>query len=109
MPIPGLLESVLDDSSMRQTTFVLLHGGWPFYKLAGAMLDKPNTYADFSAQTFYLSTHALSEVLCDWLEWQPEKALFGSDAYSDENTLLADWEEKEWLMTTTAREALALG
>ena len=26
-------------------------------------MDKPNIYLDFSAQTFYLSTHALAEVL----------------------------------------------
>ena len=32
-----------------------------------AMLDKPNTYTDFSAQTFYLTTHALTEVLRGWL------------------------------------------
>ncbi len=105
---PGLLEPLLNDPASRETNFVLIHGGWPFHKLAGAMLDKPNTYADFSAQTFYLSTQALAAVLRDWLEWQPEKVLFGSDAYSDPNTPLADWEEKAWLMTTTAREALAL-
>ncbi|MCA1817436.1 MAG: amidohydrolase [Acidobacteria bacterium] len=105
---PELLEPALGDPALQGTKFVLLHGGWPYHKVAMAMMDKPNTYADFSAQTFYLSARALSEVLRDWLEWQPEKVLFGSDAYSDENTPLADWEEKEWLMTTTAREALAL-
>lgn len=105
---PELLESAIGDPSLRGTKFVLIHGGWPYHKVAMAMTDKPNTYADFSAQTFYLSARALSEVLEDWLEWQPEKVLFGSDAYSDENTPLADWEEKEWLMTETAREALGL-
>jgi hypothetical protein len=105
---PELLEPALGDPSLRRTKFVLIHGGWPYHKVAMAMIDKPNTYADFSAQTFYLSARALSEVLQDWLEWQPEKVLFGSDAYSDENTPLADWEEKEWLMSQTAREALGL-
>jgi uncharacterized protein len=104
---PALLESVFDDRTLRATKFVMIHGGWPFEKLAGAMLDKPGIYADFSAQTFYLSRHALSEILRGWLEWQPEKVLFGSDAYSDPNTPLADWEEKTWLTTTVAREALA--
>lgn len=105
---PELLEPALGDPALRGTKFVLIHGGWPYHKVAMALMDKPNTYADFSAQTFYLSARALGEVLQDWLEWQPEKVLFGSDAYSDENTPLADWEEKEWLMTRTAREALGL-
>jgi len=33
----------------------------------------------------------------------PEKVLFGSDAYSDANTPLSDYEEKQWLMTDKAR------
>ena len=73
-----------------------------------AMLDKPNTYADFSAQTFYLTTHALAEVLRGWLAWHPEKVLFGTDAYSDAETPLTDYEEKQWLMTYKARRALAI-
>ena len=87
---------------------MLLHGGWPFALNAQAMMDKPNTYADFSAQTFYLTTHALAEVLRGWLEWHPEKVLFGSDAYSDANTPLSDYEEKQVLMTQKSRRALAI-
>ena len=34
--------------------------------------------------------------------------LFGSDAYSDVDSPLADWEEKQWLMTHKARRALAI-
>jgi predicted TIM-barrel fold metal-dependent hydrolase len=62
------------------------------------MIDKPNTWTDFSAQTFYLGTHQLAAVLRDWLSWHPEKVLFGSDAYSDTDSPLTDWEEKEFLM-----------
>jgi hypothetical protein len=72
------------------------------------MMDKPNIYADFSAQTFYLSTHALAEVLRGWLEWHPEKVLFGTDAYSDQDTPLSDFEEKQWLLTEKSRDALAI-
>jgi predicted TIM-barrel fold metal-dependent hydrolase len=72
------------------------------------MLDKPNTYADFSAQTFYLTTHALAEVLRGWLAWHPERVLFGSDAYSDANTPLSDYEEKQGLMAEKSRRALAI-
>jgi hypothetical protein len=42
------------------------------------------------------------------LEWHPEKVLFGSDAYSDANTPLSDYEEKQWLVTDKARRALAI-
>ena len=104
---PLLLEPFLNDEALRGTRFVLLHGGWPFARQAGVMLQKPNVYLDFSAQTFLRSTRALSQVLEEWLAWYPEKVLFGSDAYS-EDTPLANWEEKVWLATRTAREALSL-
>jgi predicted TIM-barrel fold metal-dependent hydrolase len=71
------------------------------------MLIKPNAYADFSAQTFLRSTRTLARVLEEWLEWYPEKVLFGTDAYPDD-TPLANWEEKVWLATRTSRQALAL-
>jgi uncharacterized protein len=105
---PELLENALNHKRLRKTRFVLLHGGWPWHLVAQAMMDKPNTYADFSAQTFYLNTHALAEVLRGWLSWHPEKVLFGSDAYSDLDSPLVDWEEKQWLMTHKARRALAI-
>lgn len=104
---PMLLETMFNDPALRQTNFVIIHGGWPFEREAGVMLIKPNVYADFSTQTFLRSTEALSEVLREWLEWYPEKVLFGTDAYPDD-TPLANWDEKLWLATRTAREALAL-
>lgn len=105
---PLLLETALNSKALRNTRFVLVHGGWPFAQHAQAMMDKPNTYVDFSAQTFYLTTRALAEVLRGWLGWQPEKVLFGSDAYSDVNTPLSDYEEKQVLTTQRARRALAI-
>ncbi len=104
---PLLLEAMFNDVALRQTNFVMVHGGWPFEREAGVMLLKPNVYADFSAQTFLRSTEELSEVLRAWLEWYPEKILFGTDAYP-EDTPLASWEEKLWLTTRTSRQALAL-
>ena len=71
------------------------------------MLIKPNTYADFSTQEFMGSTESLSKTLRAWLEWYPEKILFGTDAYS-ENTPLGNWEEKLWLATRTSQKALAI-
>jgi len=105
---PLLLETALNSKALRNTRFVLLHGGWPFALNAQAMMDKPNTYGDFSAQTFYLTTHALAEVLRGWLAWHPERVLFGSDAYSDANTPLSDYEEKQVLMAQKSRRALAI-
>ena len=104
---PMLLESVFNDPDQRNTKFVMIHGGWPFEKEAGAMLQKPNVYADFSAQTFLRSTHALSETIRAWLEWHPEKVLFGTDAATP-NSPLINWEEYAWLSTKTARNALAI-
>ena len=105
---PGLLESALGSAPLRKTNFVLVHGGRPFTSTAQAMLDKPNTYADFSAQTFYLTPHALAEVLRGWLGWHPEKVLFGTDAHSDVDSSLTGYEERQWLMTYKARRALAM-
>jgi hypothetical protein len=105
---PALLEKQINLRALRNTNFVLLHGGWPYHAVAQAMLDKPNTWADFSAQTFYLGTHQLAAVLRDWLSWQPEKVLFGTDAYSDTDSPLTDWEEKEVLLASKARRALAI-
>ncbi len=103
---PMLLESVFNDPDQRNTKFVMLHSRWPFDKEAGAMLVKPNVYADFSAQAFLRSTHALSETIRAWLEVYPEKVLFGTMAHRV--STLIDWEELAWLSTKTARNALAI-
>jgi len=103
---PLLLEPAFNDPTLRQTNFVLIHGGWPFAKQAAGLLDKPNVYADFSAQTFLLYPHALSEVIRSWLEFVPEKVLFGTDAFAV--TPEVGWEELGWLTANTGRQALAL-
>jgi hypothetical protein len=103
---PMLLESVFNDPDQRNTIFVMIHGGWPFERQAGALLIKPNVYADFSAQTFRCSTHALSRTIRDWLEVRPEKVLFGTDAVKF--SPLEDWEEVAWLSTNASRNALAV-
>lgn len=105
---PSLLEEVIGSRALRTTNFVLLHGGWPHHAVAQAMMDKPNTWADFSGQALRLGTHALAEMLRDWLGWHPEKVLFGTDAYSDSDSPLNDWEEKEYLANGKARRALVI-
>ena len=103
---PLLLDPALSDPSLTKTNFVSVHGGWPFTKEIAFLLNKPNVFADFSAQTFLLSPRRLSEVIRDWLELCPEKALFGTDAF--QLTPEIGWEEAAWFTTTTAREALAM-
>ena len=104
---PVLLDSVLNDPSLRNTKFVLLHGGaGPFTKYVAYLLMKPNVYADFSEQTWLIPTRALSQVIRYWLEWYPEKVLFGTDLYP--NTPEIDWDVIGWQTTHSGREALAI-
>ena len=103
---PMLLECVFNDPDQRNTKFVMLYGGWPFVREAGAMLVKPNVYVDLSGHAFLCSTHALSKTLRAWLEWYPEKVLFGTKAGGI--SPLIDWEERGWLTTNSIRIALAI-
>ena len=41
-----------------------------------------------------------------WLEWYPEKVLFGTDLSPGAPQI--DWEEIGWQTTTSARDALAI-
>jgi hypothetical protein len=102
---PILLEPFLN-SPDRKAKIVLIHGGYPFTNETAFLLEKPNVYADFSAQTFLLSPSALSRVLKSWLEYEPEKILFGTDA--SPATPDVNWEESAWLTNKTTREALAI-
>jgi hypothetical protein len=103
---PLLLETAFNDVTLRKTNFVVVHGGYPFTKEMGALMGKPNVYADFSAQTFLLYPRELSEILRNWLEGLPDKILFGTDAFSFGPEV--DWGEVAWVSNTTARQALAL-
>jgi hypothetical protein len=103
---PLLMEPLFNDPALRKTNFVIVHGGWPSHKAVAALLGKPNVYADFSGLTFLLSPRALGEVLRDWLEWYPEKVLFGTDAFAAPPEI--GWEEMAWLAMDTSRRALAM-
>ena len=102
---PLLLESIVNDFSLSQTTFVLVHGGFPFDRAMTALLQKPNVYTDVSGQSFFRSPHELSDTLRAWLWAFPEKVLFGTDAFG---AGLRGWEEMTWLAAKSGREALAL-
>ncbi len=103
---PLNLDAALTDPDLRKTNFVLIHGGWPFTKEMGFHLSRPNVYTDCSEMTWLISPRALSEVLRDWLEFYPEKVLFGTDLFPGPPEL--NWEEVGYVTTRTAREALAI-
>ena len=104
---PLLLESVLNDSRLRKTTFVLLHAGaGPFPRTIAPLLMKPNVYTDLSEHTWMESPRRLSEVLREWLEWYPEKVLFGTDLYPGAAEF--DWEEIGWQTSEAGRQALGI-
>ncbi len=70
-----------------------------------ALLTKPNAYCDFSLQTYLTYPEELSQVLREWLEFVPEKVLFGTDAspFSPD----VNWEETALIAANSGREALS--
>jgi len=102
---PLLMESLFNDSGLRKTKFVMIHGGWPFNREIAALLTKPNAYIDYSAQTLLFAPTTLASSVREWLEWVPEKVMFGTDAYPYSDEL--GWEESGWLAAKRGREALA--
>ena len=103
---PLLLEPLFDDPSLRKTSFVLVHGGWPFAQQVTALLTKPNVYADFSAQTLVNPPQQAASVIRSWLEYVPEKVFFGTDAYPYSQEM--GWEESAYIANAAGREALGI-
>lgn len=103
---PLLLEPVFNDPQLRQTNFVMLHGGLPFVQEAGVLLQKPNVYLDISQQDLIVPARTLSIWLREWLELYPDKVLYATDAYPFTPSL--GWEEAAWIANRNARQALGL-
>jgi len=103
---PRLLEPLVNDSALRATKFVVVHGGWPLVGQTQGLLSKPNVYADISMMDLLLSPAQLAGVLRQWLGEWPEKILFGSDAFDGGPE--QGWEQVAWVGATTARRALAM-
>ncbi|MDQ6625131.1 MAG: amidohydrolase family protein [Verrucomicrobiota bacterium] len=102
---PVLLSSLFNDPELSQTKFVMLHAAWPYGEVVAGLLSKPNVYADFSAMTFLLYPPKLAACLRTWLEFQPGKVLFGTDAFP---LGPAGWEDLAWITAETARQSLGL-
>jgi len=103
---PLLLEPLLNDKALRKTNFVLLHGGWPYVHEIAALLQKPNVYADISCQDLLFTPHTQAGWLREWLEFVPDKVLFGTDAYGFSEQM--GWPESAWIASHDARQALGI-
>lgn len=103
---PHQLEPTFNDSTLRGTSFVLIHGGWPLFAQTQSMLSKPNVYADISMMVLVAEPRELANTLRSWLTAWPEKVLFGTDAFDGGPD--QGWEEGTYLGASTARRALAL-
>jgi predicted TIM-barrel fold metal-dependent hydrolase len=103
---PHLLEPAFNDSTLRGTNFVIVHGGWPLVNETQSLLAKPNVYTDISMMTLFIQPTQLAPVLRQWLGEWPEKVLFGTDAFDGGPD--QGWAEAAWLGTTSARRALAI-
>jgi predicted TIM-barrel fold metal-dependent hydrolase len=103
---PHLMEPMMNDSSLRATKFVIVHGGWPLVGETQGLLSKPNVYADISMMDILLSPAELAGVLRQWLGEWPDKILFGTDAFDGGPE--QGWEQVAWVGSMTARRALAM-
>jgi hypothetical protein len=99
------LENILRDPRYKDTTFVLIHGGYPYDQQSIWLASLPNVYLDSSEFILLVFPTEYSHILRRWLEIFPEKIVFGSDAfpYSREVNVPATY----WLGVQTARTALA--
>lgn len=99
------LENVLKDPRYLRTTFVLLHGGYPYFREVVWLAAMPNVYLDSSEIETLVYPSEFKNVLKFWLETYPDKITFGTDAYPYSAALGS--EETYWLGVQSARDALA--
>jgi hypothetical protein len=99
------LENIVKDPRYLNTTFVLIHGGYPYFREVIWLASMKNVYIDSSEIETLVYPSEMKNVLKLWLETYPEKITFGSDAYPFSTALGA--EESYWLAVYSARDALA--
>jgi uncharacterized protein len=98
------LEPVLRDPRYVSTTFVLIHGGYPFDQQAILMASMKNVWLDSSATgSFLMFPNQFKDVLKRWFEIMPGKVTFGSDAFPIDEHIGA--EELYWFGVHNARTA----
>ena len=99
------LEPILRDPRYSRTTFVLLHGGFPFEHQAILLASRPNVFLDSSLMSLYVYPEDLKTILRRWLSLYPDKVVFGSDSFPFNEAVGA--EESDWLAVESSRTALA--
>lgn len=99
------LENILRDPRYADTTFVLIHGGYPLEREAIWLAAVKNVYLDSSLMEVVMYTNAFKDSLRQWLETFPDKITFGTDSFPYNEALGA--EESYWLGVQTARTGLA--
>jgi hypothetical protein len=103
---PYLLESALNDSTLRATKFVIIHGGWPLVTHTLSLLAKGNVYADISMMDIVGEPSQVASALRLWLNEYPDRVLFGTDAFDGGKD--QSWEAGAYLGAASARRALGL-
>jgi hypothetical protein len=99
------LENILRDPRYSETTFVMIHGGYPFEREAIWLAARKNVYMDSSYQELVMYPSEFKKSLKEWLETFPDKITFGTDCFPYNEVLGA--EESYWLGVQSGREALA--
>jgi uncharacterized protein len=99
------LENILRDPKYKDTTFVMIHGGFPYDRESIWLAALPNVYLDSSEFVTLVYPGEYSKVLKLWFETFPEKIVFGSDAFP--YTREVNVPETYWLAIHTARTATA--
>ena len=99
------LENVVKDPRYLATTFVLIHGGYPYFREVIWLASMKNVYIDTSEIEVLLYPSEFKNALKLWLETYPEKITFGTDAYPYSSALGS--EQEYWLGTHSARDALS--
>ena len=99
------LENILRDPRYANTTFVMIHGGYPLEREAIWLAAVKNVYLDSSLMEIVMYPSEFKESLKQWLETFPDKITFGTDSFPYNETLGA--EESYWLGVQSARMGLA--
>jgi predicted TIM-barrel fold metal-dependent hydrolase len=99
------LENVLRDPRYSGTTFVMIHGGYPYEREAIWLAAIKNVYLDSSLMEIATYPSEFKHSLKQWLETFPDKITFGTDSFPYNETLGA--EESYWLGVQSSRSALA--
>jgi predicted TIM-barrel fold metal-dependent hydrolase len=99
------LENILRDTRYKDTTFVMIHGGYPYDRESIWLAALPNVYLDSSEFVLLVYPAEFSHILKNWFEIYPEKIVFGSDSFPYTREVAVP--ETYWLAIHTARTASA--